>query len=74
MYLSIQILIVLKQDPKTPMQEVVFRKPLCSATKKSGVYCVRNISEMVLFLSKEYVDKNITFSRIFVRDLYPISS
>jgi hypothetical protein len=34
-------------------QEVVFRKPFSFPTKKS-VYDVRNIEEMLLFLSMEY--------------------
>jgi hypothetical protein len=40
-------------------QEVVFRKPHYSASKKSGVNCVRNIEEMVVFQSKEYLDSAI---------------
>jgi hypothetical protein len=39
----------------------VFRKPQYSAIKKSEVYCVRNSKAMLLFISKEYLDKNITF-------------
>jgi hypothetical protein len=33
-----------------------------------------NIEEMVLYLSKEYLDKNVTFLRCFVRNISPISS
>jgi hypothetical protein len=41
---------------------------------KSGLYCVRNIEEMlpVLFPSKEYKDRNITFFCCFVHNtVYP---
>jgi hypothetical protein len=37
-------------------------------------YCVRNIEEILLFFSKEYLDKNLTFSLCFVRNISPISS
>jgi hypothetical protein len=36
-------------------------------------YCVRNSEAMVLFLSKEYLDRNKTFFRCFSHNLYPIS-
>jgi hypothetical protein len=45
-----------------------------SAIKKSGVYCVRNSGAMVLFLSNEYLDRNLTFFfRCFPHNLSPIS-
>jgi hypothetical protein len=50
-------------------QETVLRKPYCSATTKSGVYW--NIEEMVLFLSKEYLDKNLTFFPMFRMQYIP---
>jgi hypothetical protein len=39
-------------------QELVFRKSLCSDTKKSGVYCVQNVGKTVNFLSKYSLDRN----------------
>jgi hypothetical protein len=42
-------------------QKIVFRKPHCSATKKSRVYCVGNIEKIVLLRCKEYFGSSITF-------------
>jgi hypothetical protein len=39
------------RDPNTPRRECFANRSRYSATKKSGIYCVRNIEEMVVFLS-----------------------
>jgi hypothetical protein len=48
----------------------VFRY-LYSATKKSGVYCVRNIEEVVFIQSKEYLDRNVTIFTMFRTQYIP---
>jgi hypothetical protein len=41
------------------------------AAKKSGVYCVRNNEEMVLFPAKEYLEWNITVCPMFCTQCIP---
>jgi hypothetical protein len=46
-------------------QEVVFRKPWCSATTKSGIYYGRNNGKTVMFHSKNALSGNNTISLLF---------
>jgi hypothetical protein len=43
----------------------VFRKPYYSATKKTGINCVRSIEKKVMFLSKIFLDRNNTIASLF---------
>jgi hypothetical protein len=43
----------------------VFRKSKYSATKKSGINCVRSIEKKVMFLSKYSLDRNNTIASLF---------
>jgi hypothetical protein len=51
--------------------EIVFRKPYCSATKKSRAYCVGDIEKIVLFPSQEYAGRSKTFFSLFCTPFPP---
>jgi hypothetical protein len=47
------------------LKSVFRRKPECSATKKSGIYCVRNIRKKVIFLTKYSIERYNTISTVY---------
>jgi hypothetical protein len=59
--------ILQRRDPQSPRKGS--RKLI--VLKKLRVYCVRNSEAMVLFLSKEYLDRNKTFFAMLPTQFIP---
>jgi hypothetical protein len=54
-----------RRDPKTPGRQCSANHILFRYKGMGVIFCLQNIEEIVLFLSKEYFDKNITLSPMF---------